>query len=70
MVVRVLRGHLGQPLFKQLNVELVAQDHVQMVFKDLQGESYQSEMRGKRKKYITVTESYLVNGNIIEAIIM
>jgi len=42
-----------------------------MAFKDLQGESYQSEIRSKRKKlYITVTESYLVDGNIIEAIIM
>lgn len=52
-VVKVLWGHLGQCLLKQLNLELVAQDFVQIVFKDLQGESYQSEMRGKGKnRYI------------------
>lgn len=54
------------PLLKQGNLDLVAQDHVQLAFEFLQGERDQSEIRSKEKKKIM--KSYLVNGKHLEAI--
>lgn len=38
------------PLLKQGNLDLVAQDHVQLSFEFLQGERDQSEIRSKEDK--------------------